>query len=237
MKKFFTLCIALFSAATMFAQEAKGIFEFTDENGNVIESGSVLTRNETEASDFGGLQINTGLYAKQNQTEMDGYKLGVKLKLDVTELPHGDIQYCFPGSCFTTSAVGEVITEGGLVENPDGITSLKTEWIMGVDPEDETEEKQLYGTAVVKLTLIPCKQIPAGEKYGVPFYDWEELGESTSVTVNFVYADPAGINGVADNANATVVARYAADGTHLSAPQKGLNIVKLSNGKTVKYVK
>ena len=55
--------------------------------------------------------------------------------------------------------------------------------------------------------------------------------------MHFIYNEKStGINGIS-NADATVVARYAADGTRLSAPQKGLNIVKLSNGKTVKYIK
>ena len=85
MKKIFTLCIALFSAVAMFAQDAKGIFEFTDKDGNVVPSGSVLTRTETEEGPSGDLQISTGLFVKQTKTEMDGAKVGVKLRLDVTE--------------------------------------------------------------------------------------------------------------------------------------------------------
>ena len=42
------------------------------------------------------------------------------------------------------------------------------------------------------------------------------------------------INGA--DANATVVARYAADGTQISAPQKGLNILKMSDGTTRKVI-
>ena len=104
---------------------------------------------------------------------------------------------------------------------------------MGLDDDDNSKE----GKAVAKLTLIACKQVAAGNDpiTHQPMYDYEEIGESTSATVNFVYG-ATGINGIS-NADATVVARYAADGTRLSAPQKGLNIVKLSNGKTVKYIK
>ena len=236
MKKIFTLCVALFSAVAMFAQDAKSIFEFTDAAGNVVPSGSVVTRNEVEEAEYGGYQITTGLFAKQNLKEKDGYTVAVKMVMEVTKMPHGQIQYCYPGSCQLTG-VGE---EGlGTYETDAAVptgTSLTTEWMMGLD--DNTGEA-LPGEAEAKFTLVACKQIPAGvNQYGVPVYEYEEIeGENPSVTVKFVCADPTGINGVADNANATVVARYAADGSRLSEPQKGLNIVKLSNGKTIKYIK
>lgn len=46
----------------------------------------------------------------------------------------------------------------------------------------------------------------------------------------------SGIAGVKTNTNATVVARYAADGTRLQAPQKGINIIKMSDGTTRKVL-
>ena len=45
-----------------------------------------------------------------------------------------------------------------------------------------------------------------------------------------VVGGETGISTVGTAANATVVARYAADGTMISAPQKGLNILKMSDG-------
>lgn len=51
---------------------------------------------------------------------------------------------------------------------------------------------------------------------------------------------PAGaataIKGVETSDNATVVARYAADGSEVSAPVKGINILKLSDGTTRKVI-
>lgn len=44
------------------------------------------------------------------------------------------------------------------------------------------------------------------------------------------------IKGVETSENATVVARYAADGSEISAPVKGINILKLSDGTTRKVV-
>lgn len=49
--------------------------------------------------------------------------------------------------------------------------------------------------------------------------------------------DPTGIEETtADGKNAEVVARYNAAGQHISAPETGVNILKLSNGKTIKVV-
>ena len=86
--------------------------------------------------------------------------------------------------------------------------------------------------------MVACRKVSQGkDQFDIEQFKYEDVGESSTVTVKFVYNEKStGINGIS-NANATVVARYAADGTRLSAPQKGLNIVKLSNGKTVKYIK
>lgn len=223
MKKIFTLGLALFCAMASFAQDdfdPKGAFEFVDKDGNVIPSGSVLTRTELEENGQGIMQINSGLYAKQVVKDVDGAPLTVAMYISVSRIDHGDIQYCFPGSCFILSQVADSNTKPGKMETE--IESIQTEWIPGVDEEDG--ETPLKGQATAVLSLHA--------------YDGDiDLGESTSVTVNFVNDKSTGINEVSSDANATVVARYSVDGTRLSQAQKGLNIVKLSNGKTVKYVK
>lgn len=45
-----------------------------------------------------------------------------------------------------------------------------------------------------------------------------------------------GVKGVENNSTATVVARYAVDGTQISAPVKGINILKMSDGTTRKVL-
>ncbi len=50
------------------------------------------------------------------------------------------------------------------------------------------------------------------------------------------YKDLAAIKGVSTDAQNVVVARYNAAGQLINAPQKGLNIVKMSNGKTYKEI-
>ena len=52
-------------------------------------------------------------------------------------------------------------------------------------------------------------------------------------SINAIIA--SGINGVYGNGEATETARYSADGTRIAKPQRGLNIVRMSDG-TVRKV-
>lgn len=237
MKKIFTLCVALFAAVSMFAQETKGMFEFATADGTVVPSGSVITKSDVEdhtdpEDGEDNMQIPTGLWIKPVKTELNGEKLCVKLRVDVEKIDHGSITFCLLGSCRPVMREGTYESNGGFVEQ---LNDLQTEWTIG---NDEETGKAKYGEATAKLTLVACRKVSQGkDEFGVEQFKYEDVGESSTVTVHFVYNEKStGINGIS-NANATVVARYAADGTRLSAPQKGLNIVKLSNGKTVKYIK
>lgn len=237
MKKIFTLCVALFAAVSMFAQETKGMFEFATADGTVVPSGSVITKSDVEdhtdpEEGVDNMQIPTGLWIKPVKTELNGEKLCVKLRVDVEKIDHGSINFCLLGNCKSVMREGTYESNGGFVDQLDDI---QTEWMIG---NDEETDKAMYGEAKAKLTLVVCRKVSQGkDQFGIEQFKYEDVGESSTVTVHFVYNEKStGINGIS-NANATVVARYAADGTRLSAPQKGLNIVKLSNGKTVKYIK
>lgn len=236
MKKIFTLCVALFAAVSMFAQETKGMFEFATADGTVVPSGSVITKSDVEdhtdpEEGVDNMQIPTGLWIKPIKTELNGEKLCVKLRVDVEKIDHGSIAFCLLGNCSTAKRKGTYESNSGFV---DKLNDLQTEWRIG---NDEETEKAIYGEATAKLTLVVCKVSLGKDDFDVEHFKYEDVGESSTVTVKFVYNEKStGINGIS-NADATVVARYAADGTRLSAPQKGLNIVKLSNGKTVKYIK
>lgn len=238
MKKIFTLCVALFAAVSMFAQETKGMFEFATADGTIVPSGSVITKSDVEdhtdpEDGVDNMQIPTGLWIKPVKTELNGEKLCVKLRVDVEKIDHGSsINFCPLGNCSTARSKGKYESNGGFVDKLD---DLQTEWMIG---NDEETGKAKYGEAKAKLTLVVCRKVSQGkDQFDVEHFKYEDVGESSTVTVHFVYNEKStGINGIS-NADATVVARYAADGTRLSAPQKGLNIVKLSNGKTVKYIK
>lgn len=237
MKKIFTLCFALFSAVAMFAQETKGMFEFATADGTVVPSGTVITKSDVEdftdpKDGYDTKQISTGLFVKPIKTDLNGEKICVKLRLNVERIDNGSIAFCLLGNCKSASEKGEFESNGGFVEQLD---NLQTEWMIG---NDEETDKAMYGEAKAKLTLVVCRKVSLGKDlFGIEQFKYEDIGESSTVTVHFIYNEKStGINGIS-NADATVVARYAADGTRLSAPQKGLNIVKLSNGKTVKYIK
>lgn len=237
MKKIFTLCFALFSAVAMFAQETKGMFEFATADGTVVPSGTVITKSDVEdftepEDEYDTKQISTGLFVKPIKTDLNGEKICVKLRLNVERIDNGSIAFCLLGNCKNAIEEGEFESNGGFV---DKLGDLQTEWM--IDHDEETG-KAMYGEAKAKLTLVVCRKVSLGkDQFGIEKFDYEDIGESSTITVHFVYNEKStGINGI-NNADATVVARYAADGTRLSAPQKGLNIVKLSNGKTVKYIK
>lgn len=237
MKKIFTLCFALFSAVAMFAQETKGMFEFATADGTVVPSGTVITKSDVEdftdpEDGYDTKQISTGLFVKPIKTDLKGEKLCVKLRVDVEEIDHGSIAFCLLGNCSSAIKKGTYESNGGFVDKLD---DLQTEWMIGTDEETY---KAMYGEAKAKLTLVACRKVSLGkDQFGIEHFKYEDVGDCSTVTVHFVYNEKStGINGI-NNADATVVARYAADGTRLSAPQKGLNIVKLSNGKTVKYIK
>lgn len=237
MKKIFTLCFALFSAVTMFAQETKGMFEFATADGTVVPSGTVITKSDVEdftdpEDGYDKKQISTGLFVKPIKTDLNGEKICVKLRLNVERIDNGSIEFCLLGNCKHAIEEGEFESNGGFVDKLDDV---QTEWMIG---NDEETDKAKYGEAKAKLTLVVCRKASQGkDQYGIEQFKYKDIGESSTITVHFIYNEKStGINGIS-TADATVVARYAADGTRLSAPQKGLNIVKLSNGKTVKYIK
>lgn len=230
MKKIFTLCLALFCAVATFAQDEfnpKGSFVFTDKDGNVYEDGAVITCADAVEDDFGEVQVSSGLYVKQVVADVEGSPLYVGMGVDVSNLENGAVQYCFPGTCHNVSKEGKYDVDKNAIKIIKGGESLQTEWIPGMDDDDVA----MYGQATATFTLYAYENFGSDKK--PEFY---EHGAASSITVNFIYSATA-INGVADNAKASVDAIYTADGTRVQNMQKGLNIVKLSNGKTVKIVK
>ena len=53
----------------------------------------------------------------------------------------------------------------------------------------------------------------------------------------YLSTDPTGVEGISENkSELKEVARYTIDGRRISTPQRGLNIVKMSDGSTVKVL-
>lgn len=83
-----------------------------------------------------------------------------------------------------------------------------TEWVPASD-----------GTTTVKISV-------QGSKSMLP---------DSEITVNFVYSSTS-IDGIQNNADNKVVARYSINGQLLDAPQKGINILKYADGRIEKVI-
>lgn len=220
MKKFFTLCIlAIAGCISMNAQS----FSFVDENGNVIENGATLTMDKVGSmqdivygSEYPGGYIIVekptvplgGVYVKNNSSQ----KKNCKIKYDVTTLPAGtSFAACCAGNCSNIGNVGSIEKEASGVEpNSTVDISSQTEWVPG----------EAAGTCVVKLSI-------KGEG---------SLTTDSEITINFVYSGSTSVNGIHNDVNNEVVARYSIDGQLLNAPQKGINILKYADGRTEKVI-
>ena len=215
--KILAVAVALtFGAVSVNAQKDK-TFSFIDAAGNEVADGSTVIfyaekKNNVAGIDLFGytIQADFALKVKNNTNSAAEATLHVVAPENPT---HGIVQICFPGECdshtkgeFTTKSVSMTANE---------VKELHSEWIFGTVLPGQTDNIA-YGAEDVSITLMN------GSKAG------------PTVNIHSVYADPTGITDIESADNATEVARYDLNGRKLTAPQKGLNIIKLSNGKTVK---
>lgn len=211
-------------ATNAMAQTDLETFRFVDKDGNVVPDGSTITVSEAEVKD-GSLQISTGLFVENTTDE----EQAVGLNFSIDRLDNGQPSCCFPAQCVAgTDKVGNYSAIPGPVAANTKANFL-TEWFPVSD-----------GTCTMTFNLLVNKIgsetiIIAGEEYTQPTYN-EFKAYGPKVTVNFVYTAPTGIDGVVDNAGAKVVSRYNAAGMQVNSEVKGLNIEKLSNGKTIKRI-
>ena len=97
-----------------------------------------------------------------------------------------------------------------------------------------------YGSTTVNATLsMPTKAILSNAiKYDQVAANVFVVGSDGKIinAARFYVVDPAGVRemGATSDANAVEVARYTLDGRQIAAPQRGVNIIRLSNGATKK---
>ena len=214
MKKIFTLVFMALMTSFAFAQNAKEVLQFVDKDGNVVPDGSVVNITEVTAVPFPDAEnpawidymFPTGLYVKNSYDE----DLTVRVDYNIKTLSYGSFQICFPMSCVSVGEVGSYKTNSGTMKANEK-KDLQAEWIC---------EENVYGTCSVELQLVLTKGL--GSK-------------GPKITVNMIYSDPASVNNL-NGEQATEVARYNAAGQRIDADQRGLHIVKLSNGKTMKVM-
>lgn len=205
------------------AQTDLETFLFVDKDGNVVADGSEITVYEPETVN-GSLQINSGLFVK-NTTGKDQ---AVGLDLNITSMDNGQFSCCFPSNCrdiFSAGNFVDVNTPGLFAIEEGEQYSLMSEWKPAAYGKCQAVF-QLKVYNVVELDIEGTKIPDVG--------DFKAYGPK--VTINFMYLDPTGVNGVVDNSNAKVVNRYNAAGMRINSAVRGLNIETLSNGKTIKRI-
>lgn len=234
MKKTLLLMAAAMFAASSFAQVDR-TFVFTDKDGNEYPDGTTITADNLEyimydpedPAQGGYLQVNSGLYVKNLTDETQGAGASVSL----TELNGGVCQFCFPSTCIDSWGSNK----GDAVKSSAGDIKAgeKLDFATEFFPENDgnatvVAQVNVYERTITKTEIagIPIEKVTYKER--------DVTGPS--ITINFVASGVTAIKDLSASKPATIVARYSVDGKRLSAPQKGLNILKLSNGKTIKVV-
>ena len=94
-------------------------------------------------------------------------------------------------------------------------------------------EKEDIATATVKNGKLVVTGVKAGNK--TVTLNFCSNGISTTATVNVTVTQATGITGTQTSADIREIARFTIDGKRINQPQRGINIVKYSDG-TVKKV-
>lgn len=215
MKKLFTLCIALlFSCVAMNAQN----FIFVDGEGNTIENGATLTKDQVSyKEDFVFNPDGSYEIIQVPMIPLSGVYIknnssesqSCKVTYNVTALPNGTFAACCAGNCSNLDSEGTIEKNANADAGKTIDISTDTEWV-----------PVAAGTTTVKISA-------QGSKSMLP---------DSEITINFIYDGTASIDGIQNNADNKVVARYSINGQLLDAPQKGINILKYADGRIEKVI-
>lgn len=215
MKKLFALCIALlFSCVAMNAQN----FIFVDGDGNTIENGATLTMDQVSyKEDFVFNPDGSYEIIQVPMISLSGVYIknnsaesqSCKVTYNVTALPNGSFAACCAGNCSNLDSEGTIEKNANADAGKTIDISTDTEWV-----------PVAAGTTTVKISA-------QGSKSMLP---------DSEITINFIYDGTASVDGIQNNADNKVVARYSINGQLLDAPQKGINILKYSDGRIEKVI-
>lgn len=215
MKKLFTLCIALlFSCVAMNAQN----FIFVDGEGNTIENGATLTMDQVSyKEDFVFNPDGSYEIIQVPMIPLSGVYIknnssesqSCKVTYNVTALPNGTFAACCAGNCSNLDSEGTIEKNANADAGKTIDISTDSEWV-----------PVAAGTTTVKISA-------QGSKSMLP---------DSEITINFIYDGTASIDGIQNNADNKVVARYSINGQLLDAPQKGINILKYADGRIEKVI-
>lgn len=215
MKKILLMVACLISGfTTAFAQEdIIETFQFVKADGTVVENGSTIYVNKLETPAFDPAFISSGLFVK-NMTEEAG---NLSIEINVEELSNGNVQLCFPVNC-SQYQLGKRETNIG-AKNGGEVSDLQTEWVPST-----------YGKAKATYKIINYDYLGQSED-PIPQPVYQVAGDGPTVTVVYVYDDPAGINNATTNTTNTT-SYYDLTGRYVAKPTKGLYVKKTtkSNG-------
>ena len=212
MKRFSFFCLSLLMGIPIYAQSESGnALEFVDSEGNVIESGSTVVCDKANVSSvFGTVTVHSGISVKN----MTSIPVNCVVRCAVEDMPSGVFQICGFGGCNPIGGRG--------VEYPcSGETTPNTPYTINGGQTVDTRSEWL--------------QVQEGD-YGSFTATYILEGYST-IFVKFVYADPTGISNSIVTKEKNVVGYYNINGQRLDGLQKGVNIVRYSDGTSTKILK
>lgn len=192
-----------------------GTFQFTDLNGNIVADGSVIT--VSTINEEGEMVVP--LLVKN----VNGEKAAASLYETISAMPNGVWQTCAFGNCM-------ILTEDGYSSKSIVMDSseldIQTEWI----PQ---EGQYASWTATLQIRIF---NIITVVRFGVP---QEVVGDLSAygptVTVNFVYSDPASVDNVV-NTTAMQQQCYSISGQRTDGRRRGLSIIRTADGHAVKKI-
>lgn len=199
----------LIAVLGMAAYASAQSFVFT-KGGEVVEDNATFTFYAEEVEeDYGyGLETLVHLGAPEDLLLMNKTSEDINYiaTLTFTDDINWELEWCMGGNCMMVN------------ESPFQISrTLSAYDSSGLDYHiNEMANVGIYGSFAANMKI-------------------EANGESRSININLVYLDPASV-GEVSKANITEVARYAADGRQLTQPQRGLNIVRMSDGSVKKVM-
>jgi len=205
MKKLFTLLAFSVFATGAFAQAS--YYVFCDKDGNVYDNDVTITCDKADDDGFGGVMVHSGLYVMNADAPTD---YTVSVKANIVKMDNGNVQLCFPVTCMNYSNTG-LQSETGKTSLAQGTPKdMQTEWL----PID-------YGECVVVYSLFTYQTI---------------IKKATrTITVNYKYADPAGVSMV-DGGSAAPQSLSDLQGRRVAAGGKGLCLVRMADGSIRKVV-
>lgn len=219
MKRTLTLIAAalLWCGASQVLAQADATFRFVDADGNEVPDGTVLTVSQLNES--GQMVVPLRV---QN---VSGQKAAASIYETIADKPNGEWQTCAFGNCLTLSKNGyspKSVAEAGYDR------SIQTEWIPTPGAYAEwTATLQIHVFNIVTKTQFGQKIDSAGD---------DIIGHGPTVTVRFLYQDPSHVGSLLTDGTA-ISHIYSFDGRQLNALRRGLNIVRLSDGRVQKFFK